>query len=96
MSNAASEMEHWPRYDYALVSLELASVLLEQGEAMEVRTLASEMLWLFQAQGVHREALAALRLFCQAAKTEGATVELTRRILTYLHRAQHDPELRFE
>lgn len=83
-------------YDYALVSLELASALLAQGRAAEVRGLAAEMLWLFQAQGVHPEALAALRLFCEAAERERATVELTRRIVTYLHRAQHDPQLRFE
>jgi tetratricopeptide (TPR) repeat protein len=83
-------------FDYALVSLELALILLEQGRTGEVRTLAEEMLAIFQAQQVEREALAALRLFCDAAKQETATVELTRRVVKFLYRAQHDPELRFE
>ncbi|HEX6903568.1 MAG TPA: helix-turn-helix transcriptional regulator [Thermoanaerobaculia bacterium] len=83
-------------YDYALASLEQAALLLEQGQATEVRALAKEMLWLFRAQGVHREALAALRLFCEAAAQERATVELARRVVAYLHRAQHDPQLPFE
>lgn len=83
-------------YDYALASLELAVLLLEQGRAAEVRGLAKEMLWIFRAQGVHREALAALRLFCEAAEKERATAELARRVVAYLHRAQHDPQLPFE
>jgi transcriptional regulator with XRE-family HTH domain len=83
-------------YDCALVSLELSLLLLEQGRTAEVRALAREMLWIFRAQEVHRETLAALRLFCDAARTEGATIELTRRVIAYLYRAQHDPGLPFE
>ncbi|MDP9120604.1 MAG: hypothetical protein M3O15_04425, partial [Acidobacteriota bacterium] len=83
-------------YDYALVSLELSLLLLEQGRAAEVAALAAEMLWIFEAQEVHREAVAALRIFCDAAKRTAATVELAQRIGRYLRRAQLDPELRFE
>lgn len=83
-------------YDYALVSLELALVLLEQGRTAEVRTVAEEMFWILQGQGVHREALAALQIFCEAAKRDAVTAELTRRVIRYLYRAQQDPELRFE
>jgi tetratricopeptide (TPR) repeat protein len=83
-------------YDGALVSLELALLLLEQGRAAEVRGLAGEMVWIFRAQGVHRETLAALQLFWDAARKEEATAELARRVVLYLYRAQHDPELRFE
>jgi transcriptional regulator with XRE-family HTH domain len=82
-------------FDYALVSLELAVLLLEQGRTAEVRTLAEEMLQIFRTQKVEREALAALRLFCDAARQETATVDLTRQLVRFLHRAQHDPELRF-
>ncbi len=82
-------------FDYALVSLELAVLLLEQGRTTEVKALAGEMLRIFRSQKVEREALAALRLFCDAAQRETATVELARRMVTFLHRAQHDPELRF-
>ncbi|HEV7505335.1 MAG TPA: helix-turn-helix transcriptional regulator [Thermoanaerobaculia bacterium] len=82
--------------EYALVSLELALTLLEQGRTDKTRTLAEEMLRIFRVQKVEREALAALQIFCDAARQETATVELTRRIVKFLYRAQHDPELRFE
>jgi transcriptional regulator with XRE-family HTH domain len=83
-------------YDAALVSLELALVLLEQERTGEVRALAREMLWIFRAQGVHRETLAALRVFCEAAEREAATTELARRVVSYLYQAKYDPELPFE
>ncbi len=82
-------------FDYALVSLELASLLLEQGRTAEVSALAKEMLWIFRAHGVERETLAALRLFCDAARRETATVDLAQRVVRFLYRAQHDPELPF-
>jgi len=83
-------------YDAALVSLDLAVLLLEAGEKAAVRTLAAEMAWIFDAQRVHREALAALALFCDAAKSETATVELARRLVEYLQQARRMPWLRFE
>jgi tetratricopeptide (TPR) repeat protein len=83
-------------WDYAVVSLELALILLGQRRAGETRTLAEEMLRIFQTQQVERETLAALQVFCNAARQETATVELTRRIVRFLHRARYDPELRFE
>ncbi len=82
-------------FDYALVSLELAVLLLELGRAKEVKVLAEEMLQIFRTQKVEREALAALRLFCDSAQQETATVELAKRVVKFLHRAQHDPELSF-
>ncbi len=83
-------------YDCALVTLELAALLLEQGRTRQVRSLAEEMLWIFRTQGVHREALAALQVFCDAAYREVASAELARQVVLFLHRAQHDPQLRFE
>jgi len=83
-------------FDYALVSLELSLVLLDQGRTEEVRKIADEMLWIFRNQKVHREALAALQVFCDAAKREAATAKLARSVFLFLHRAQHDSELRFE
>jgi tetratricopeptide (TPR) repeat protein len=82
-------------FDYALVSMDLAVLLLKQGRTAEVKSLANEMLRIFKAQNVEREALAALRLFCNSAQRETATIELARRLVKFLHRAQHDPELRF-
>jgi transcriptional regulator with XRE-family HTH domain len=83
-------------YDYALVSLELALVLLSAGNNDRVKALADEMFWIFKSQRIHREALAALRLFYEAARRQAATVRLTQSILRFLLRAQHDPELRYE
>jgi len=80
---------------YGLVSLELAVLLLEEGRTSDVKTLAEEMLQIFRTQRIEREALAALRLFCDAARRETATADLARRLVRFLHRAQYDPELRF-
>lgn len=83
-------------FDAALASLELAVLYLEEGRTSEVKSLAEEMFWIFDSQGVAEEALAAIRLFCEAAKKEEATAELARRMVAYLQKAQHQPELRFE
>jgi len=82
--------------DYSLMCLHLALLLLAQDRTSEVRTLAVQMEKIFTHQGVHREALAAVQIFCEAAKREAATVELTRRVIRFLHRAEHDPSLKFE
>jgi transcriptional regulator with XRE-family HTH domain len=82
--------------DYAQVSMDLALLLLEQGRTSEARTLAEQMKWIFSTQGIDREALAALRIFCEAAKHEVATAHLARRVIRFLHRAQHNPGLKFE
>lgn len=81
-------------YDAALVTLELAEQYLLAGRAPDVRTLAEEMVWVFHAQGIHREALAALHFFSEAARAEAATMEMARKVVRYL--AQNDPDLRFE
>jgi tetratricopeptide (TPR) repeat protein/DNA-binding XRE family transcriptional regulator len=83
-------------YDCALVSLDLAALLLEQGHAAEVRGLVEEMLWIFKTQGIHREALAALTLFREAVRKEEATVEQAWRLIVYLNRARNNPDLQFE
>jgi tetratricopeptide (TPR) repeat protein len=82
--------------DYAQVSLDLALLLLEQGRTTEAVTLSEQMRWVFSSHGIEREALAALRVFCEAARREVATVGLARRILRFLHRLQLDPGLKFE
>lgn len=83
-------------YDYALVSLELAALHLEQGRIHLVKELAEELYWVFEGQLVHQEALAALALFRQAAQMEEARADWTRRLVKYLYRAQNNPKLRFE
>jgi len=83
-------------YKHALVSMDLSVVLLKQGETARVRMLSEEMLHIFRSQEVLPEALAAIRVFCEAVKQETATVELARRVARFLHRAEGNPELKFE
>lgn len=83
-------------YDAALVTLEIAALLLEVGRTAEVKGLVREMTPIFRCEGVHREALGAIRLFCEAVRREKATVTLARRVITFLYRAQYNPDLAFE
>ncbi|HVT16254.1 MAG TPA: helix-turn-helix transcriptional regulator [Thermoanaerobaculia bacterium] len=83
-------------YDAALATLELAEVQASLGRTAEVKALARESAPVFAAQGVHREARAALALFCRAAEEEAASAAAVHRLIAYLYRARHDPELRFE
>jgi hypothetical protein len=83
-------------YDVALVSLEIATLYAGLGRTEQVKTLARHMTPIFQAHAIHREALAALALFRQAAEREGVTVEFARDVLSYLRKARYNPELRFE
>jgi tetratricopeptide (TPR) repeat protein len=82
-------------YDAAMVSLDLAVLFLRQGRTDEVRRLAEEMLPIFQAQDIHREAFAALALFQEAARHDQMTPDRALEILTYLREARTDPERRF-
>jgi tetratricopeptide (TPR) repeat protein len=82
-------------YDTALVTLELAALLAEEGRTREVKDLARHTAPLFQAQGVHREALAALTVFRSAAEQETLTAEAVREILAFLQAARLNPTLRF-
>ena len=81
---------------HPLALLEEAALLLDEGRTTEVKILSQELAAVFESEGVHREALAALRLFQEAAERETATTELTRRVLRYLFRARYDQGLRFE
>jgi transcriptional regulator with XRE-family HTH domain len=75
-------------YDTALVTLELAALLAEQGRTAEVKTLAAQTERIFKAQKVERERLGALRLFCGAARKEHLTATLARQLLADLRAGQ--------
>lgn len=83
-------------YDFALVTLELAALHLEQGRLKLVQSLAEEMLWIFQRQKIHKEALAALMLFWHAAQANEISAAWVKSLVRYLYRAQHAPSLKFE
>ena len=82
-------------YDVALLTLEVARLLLEEGRTAEVKALAPKLALAFASEDVHAEAEKALRLFEEAVERETATAELARKVLAFLARAQHDPGLRF-
>jgi hypothetical protein len=82
-------------YDIALALLEEAALLLDESRTAEVKVLSQELAGVFESKGVHREALAALRLFQEAVEHETATADLARRVLRFLFRARHDQGLRF-
>jgi tetratricopeptide (TPR) repeat protein len=71
-------------YDTALVSLDLAAVLLGASRWSEAKELAGEMTRLFAAEDMDREAVAALLLFQEAVRQETATVEGVRELRVYL------------
>jgi tetratricopeptide (TPR) repeat protein len=83
-------------YDTALVSLDLALLFARQGRSDELQSLATEMIPLFASRHIHREALAALSFLQQALEAETSTLDLVTRVASYLRKAQHDPELRWE
>jgi tetratricopeptide (TPR) repeat protein len=83
-------------YDAAMVSLDLAAVYLRRDRTEETKRLAAEMLPIFEAHDLHREALAALLMFQSATEKETVTLGLVREIGLYLDRARSRPRLRFE
>ncbi|HTQ79854.1 MAG TPA: hypothetical protein VMM92_07655 [Thermoanaerobaculia bacterium] len=83
-------------YDASMVTLDLATLFLRQGRNEEVQRLAEEMFPLFVARDVHRQAIAALVAFKQAAERERITLALIQEIGAYLLRARRNPALRFE
>jgi tetratricopeptide (TPR) repeat protein len=83
-------------YDAAMASLDLAILYLKDGRMADVQRVAEEMLPIFQAQDIHREALAALRLFQEAARHQELTIEKALEVAAYLRDARTEPGLRFE
>ncbi|HEX3130772.1 MAG TPA: hypothetical protein VH394_25775, partial [Thermoanaerobaculia bacterium] len=75
-------------YEAALATLDLVVPHLEEGNAAEVRVLADEMVAVFRAHNVPREALAAVLLFQEAAHREAATAELAHEVAALLSRAR--------
>jgi len=63
-------------FDSALVGLELAALHLTHDEHDPVLAIAEDLLPVFAMEGVPREALAALTVFCRAAQAKVATADL--------------------
>jgi tetratricopeptide (TPR) repeat protein len=73
-------------YDAALVSLDLARLLAQEGCTEDLKRLAAEMMPIFQSRDVHREAILALMMFQRACEEERLTVDLVRQISDHLRR----------
>jgi transcriptional regulator with XRE-family HTH domain len=84
------------RYEEAQAGIELAELYLKKGRTAEVKRLVLQMAPVFKSKKVHVQAQKALALFRRAVEMETATPELAGRVVRYLRRAQHDPELVFE
>lgn len=82
-------------YDLALVTLELAAVLLALGQTRECRALTAGLSAYFEAKRIYPEALAALKLFSDSVYQETATEALARQVAAFLYLAQGTPGLRF-
>ncbi len=82
--------------DAALVSLELAVLYLEQQRTADVKTLAAEMVVIFEGQEIHREAATALHLFRDAAELDQVSLALVRNLATYLVHASRDPTFAYQ
>jgi tetratricopeptide (TPR) repeat protein len=76
-------------YDAALARFEEATLHLELMQPGRAAEIAGELVASFEAQGVHKEAAKAIRLFQEAVLTETITAELTRSVLNYLYLARH-------
>ncbi|HYG62692.1 MAG TPA: hypothetical protein VEL74_08930 [Thermoanaerobaculia bacterium] len=81
-------------YDAALVSLDLAAIWLHEGRTAEIRSLIDEMLAIFRARNIHREAIGALLMLREAFEKDRATVTLLRNVASELQRLDREPTRR--
>jgi tetratricopeptide (TPR) repeat protein len=83
-------------YDAALAALDLATLYAECGRVADLKRVAEEIIPVFEAQDVHREAAAALMLFQDAVRAEQVTLRYVIELSRYLERARLDPTLAFQ
>jgi tetratricopeptide (TPR) repeat protein len=84
-------LERSMAYDAALVSLDLALVYLSERRLDELKQLAAELVVLFEARDVQREAMAALYLFQRACDEERLTVQVVGKLAEALRRGRPAP-----
>jgi tetratricopeptide (TPR) repeat protein len=82
-------------YNAALVSLDLAVVWLRRGKTAATRRLIEEIVTLFQARGIAREALAALLLLKETfADNDSDSLDLLNAVREYLKRLETRPRFK--
>ena len=72
----------------ALVALDLAVLLSEQGRTHELKALALDLLAAFEAREIHRESTAVLILFHRACEEERLTADLARQLGSLLRKGR--------
>ncbi len=82
-------------WDAALVSLELTGLYVRQGRTADVLHLAEEMLAVFGASDIHREALRALSYLSSAAHLEEVEIALVQEVSDFMKELRTNPSLRF-
>ncbi len=83
-------------YDAAVVTMDLAALLLRLGRSREVADLAAETFPILVAQDVQHHALAAVVAFTHAVERSCATPKLARCVANFLLRASRNPRLQFD
>jgi tetratricopeptide (TPR) repeat protein len=78
-------------YDAALASLELAEIWLRTGRTAEISDLIDEMVVIFRARNIRREATSALLVLREACERQRATVALLRTVTSELQRLEREP-----
>lgn len=83
-------------YDAALVSLDLAAVLMAQGKSRGAAPVVAAAYQTFSALRIEREALAAVFMLHTAFENGRATQALVKEVARFLRRFDNDPTLKFE
>lgn len=83
-------------FDAAIARLHLAAQYHEQDQPEDLQRVAAQAVELFQAHALHREALAALMLFLEAARARTVTEDTLRQVTRFLQEAQRAPAARFQ
>lgn len=84
-------LEKGLNYDGALISFDLAAVWLRQGKREDVRRLLQEMLEIFRARYVAREAVATMIMLRDAADRDELTTELLGSVSTLFEILKDEP-----
>ncbi len=79
-------LERQMGFDAALVSLDLARLLAQEGCTEDLKRLAAELMPIFQSRDVDREAIVSLLMFQRACEEERLTVDLVRQVSAHLRR----------
>jgi tetratricopeptide (TPR) repeat protein len=84
-------------YDAAIVSLDLALLYAKQDRTADLQSTVAAMIPIFEANELHREALAAVVLLQESLQREKKSqIVLMRELVVYFQQAQQSPALRFK